>query len=157
MDEDGKPLGPAVVAHPCRGSYVAEVRGPCRLPAGTIVQCTADVEDGQPPVQANACVDARRGLEAYLFAADVLPVESAVNGHALSPRELGRLRGALPWLCGCAGKPLYTEDDPLESADCGTQLEGAPEEDDALFEMLRECGVDVSDLSDEVQETLRRG
>jgi len=138
--EDGRPLGPAVVAHPGESGLVElSVRGPCTLPPGTVARVTLDIE-GQPAVTHDLVVDRRRGLHAWLHADGALPLESTAELQALSSSEARRLARAWCWL----GQP-----EP-EEPDCGC----AP---DDMKSLLRDCGVDVDDLSPELAEQLRGG
>lgn len=135
-DESGQLLGPVVVAPEDAGScWVAELRGPCQLPPGTLVRATLDTEDGFT-VEEDLGVDPRKGLHAFLHADGRLPVQSAPTGAALSGRETAALARYFPWICACPT--------------------GAPAEDDDLAELLSAFGVDAADLSEELRATLRK-
>jgi hypothetical protein len=140
--EDGKPLGPAVVA-PANTPAVWEVElaGPVPLPPGTQVRCMADI-DGAAPEVCWLGVDRRRGLHAFLHADGRLQVDSTCDGAALVPREVELLARAFPWVravpvptCGTAARPV-TPGDELSPA---------------LRDLLKdEFGVDVDALDDDL-------
>ncbi len=140
VGEDGRPLGPAVVAQPAPGGLVeVNVRGPCTLPPGTVARVTLDIE-GEPAVTHELVVDRRRGLHAWLHADGDLPVDSPGELQALSASEMRKLSRAWCWL----GVPEAVAPAP----DCGCPP-------DAMIDLLRDCGVDVDDISPELAEQLR--
>jgi hypothetical protein len=137
--EDGKPLGPSVVAPPCLTDvWDAELAGPSQLPPGTQVRCIADLE-GEAPRVCWLGVDRRRGLHAFLHADGRLPLESTCAGAALARREVARMARAFPWLLPAPGccVPTVTPDPKPEIA---------PD----LRDMLKdEFGVDVDAMDDD--------
>lgn len=137
--EDGRPLGPAVVAQADgSGEVSVDVRGPCTLPPGTVARVVLDL-DGEPPLVHEILVDRRRGLHAWLHADAHLEVSSGAPLAPLSPGEGRALARVFCW----AGPPEVDL-----SAECGCP---PPE----VADLLAECGVDVNDISPELAEQLR--
>ncbi|MFZ5476098.1 MAG: hypothetical protein ACOZNI_04930 [Myxococcota bacterium] len=97
--EDGRPLGPAVVApHGLGSAFEAELSGPCPLPAGAQVRCVADVEDIQP-IEQSIGVDRRHGIHAFLHADQKLQLDPVPAGAAVTRAETRRLASVFPWMC----------------------------------------------------------
>lgn len=134
--ENGRPLGPAVVAPADIGvCWVADIRGPPHLPPGTIVRATADGEWGV--VQEEIGVDPRRGLHAFLHADARLPLDNKPRGAALSGKETARLGRLFPWMCGCAPP--------------------TPVDEDEVSALLREMGVNPGEVDPDLVAELRKG
>jgi hypothetical protein len=135
--EDGRPLGPAVVAPQGLGAdFEAELAGPCPLPAGAQVRCVADVEDVQP-IEQSIGLDRRHGLHAFLHAdlrLDLLPVP---KGAAVTREESRRLARAFPWI---SREPPAAAEPPVVDA---VATSPAPAED--LRSMLKDLGVEDVD------------
>lgn len=134
MAEDGRPLGPAVVMP---GSalrvFEMELRGPCALPAGTVVRCTADPLEG-PTLVDDFPTHARQGLHAFLHADVRLPVESIGKWGEIGKAERKQLSRLLPWLAPAPAPKDF---------DCPDSL------DKDLLRMLREdFDVDLSEDTD---------
>ncbi len=137
--EDGRPLGPAVVAQADGSGVVsADVRGPCTLPPGTVARVVLDLE-GEPPVVHELLVDRRRGLHAWMHADARLEVGSTAEVAPLAASDARALARVFCWL---------SPEESAEAADCGCP---PPE----MADLLAECGVDVNDISADLAQHLR--
>jgi hypothetical protein len=141
--ENGRPLGPSVVAPlSAPGPLELDVGGPLTLPAGACARGTLDLAGGEV-LQLEALTDPRRGVHAFLRADRRLDVPAgAPPVHPLSARDMQVLRAAWPWL---------EEERPAETSPAAD----APPED-PLRDLLRDFDVDVDDLDDDTREGLRR-
>jgi hypothetical protein len=142
LSDDGRPLGPAVVAPVPEGSeVVVDVRGPCSLPQGATLRVTIDVS-GEGPVTHDLRVARRRGIHAWLHADSCLSVESSGKfvGLSLAQRRLAGKEWC--WLAPADDEPGCT---PCAS-------ESLPDE---MAELLRDFGVDVDELSPELAGQLK--
>ena len=143
VGEDGRALGPAVVAPGgCVSSVEAEVRGPCRLPPGAVARVVVHGADGEATTH-EIMLALRVGLHAWLKADARLPPASRAELRALDAAEKRQL--AMRW-CWFAPPAAAAK----AEADCG--CEALP---DDLRSMLSEFGVDADELSEEVAATLR--
>lgn len=151
VSEDGKPLGPAMVAPPDgRSSVIAELGGPCQLPAGARVRCMVDTHCGCWMQEFS--LDERRGLHAWLKGDTPLVVESNERGLGLDAGHIRRLSNHFAWLKKstkkepCWAPASVTEELPPPST--------APCCEDDLLKMLQEdFGVDLDES--ELLRTLR--
>lgn len=158
VSEAGRSLGPVVVMPEDVGCcWVADLRGPSPLPPGAKVVATADLCGGGMLVQ-DVCVDARRGLHAFLHGDGRLPLETDPVPEPLDKRDLSRLAAAFPWIAACGGP---TRTPAVDEAPAGPPRAMPGDESTAaeseLLDMLRkDFDVDVDDLDDEVLHSLRR-
>lgn len=159
VSEAGRSLGPVVVMPEDVGCcWVADLRGPCPLPPGAKVVATADLCGGGMLVQ-DVCVDARRGLHAFLHGDGRLPLETDPVPEPLDKRDLSRLAAAFPWIAACGGPAAGPSviDTVGACAERPVAGDAATAAEDDLLDMLREdFGVDVDDLDEDVLDALRR-
>ena len=141
LADDGRPLGPAVLAPaPTSDEVEVDVRGPCSLPQGTFLRVVLDVV-GESPITHDLLVARRRGLHAWLHADSRLPVVSDGKLAGLSLSERRRLGAEWCWIAPPA--------DDASCAPCGSALP------DDMSDLLRDMGVDVDEISPELVEQLR--
>jgi hypothetical protein len=175
--EDGRPLAPSVVVpHHGAGVVEAELGGPATLPPGAEIRCIADTAEGDAVV-VTIGTDRRRGLHAFLHGDLRIPCSSAEpTAAALDKAATARLARAYPWLVpnrppeparterraggdrrrasaearaahvpasDAAGAPAKAQPDPSEPAD--------------VLDMLRDLGVDVDDMDEDLLDSLRSG
>ena len=142
LTEDGRPLGPAVLAQAPEGTeLVVDVRGPCSLPQGTVLRVTLDVV-GESPITHDLLVARRRGLHAWLHADAKLTVES---DHQLVGLTHGNRRLLANEWCWIAPPG----DEMGANSAC---VDALP---DDMADLLRDMGVDVEEISSELRDQLR--
>lgn len=140
VGDDGRRLGPQLVAPGGQEScFIAEVKGPCTLPHGTVIEAVADLLGGGES-RALLAVDRRRGLHAFLHADGRLPVQSQAEFESLTRREQARLGQHVPWLGRCEA--------------CSTAPGGG--QDDLLAMLREEFDVDPAELDDDLLAMLGR-
>ena len=142
VGEDGRALGPAVVApEGCASSVEVEVRGPCRLPAGAVARVVVHGARGEATTHETVLAQ-RAGLHAWLKADARLPVVSRSEPRALTAAEVRELADRWCWFGG---------DTPCADSEADSGAEALP---DDLRSMLDEFGVNADDLSEEVAVSL---
>ncbi len=140
VGEDGRALGPAVVAPGGSASSVElEVRGPCRLPPGAVARVVVHGAGGEATTH-ESVLAVRQGLHAWLKADSCLPVASRAELKPLGAADRRRLAERWCWFGGSTHA----------AAECGDST--LP---DDLRSMLDEFGVDPDDVSEELVASLR--
>ncbi len=143
------PLGPAVVGPTDFESWVAELRGPCQLPADAIVRATMASDEGEL-IEETVPAHEPRGIHSWLRAAHRLPLATRPQPSALSRRETRDLARVFGWLgCGAADVPA----EPVRAAEPLPHANGCTAE---LASLLAEFDVDADDLDPDLIQKLRR-
>lgn len=141
------PLGPAVVGPTEFDSWIAELRGPCQLPADAVVRATMAAEDGGL-LEETVPAHAPRGVHTWLRAAHRLPLAARPRPASLSRKETLDLARVFGWLgCPDAARTAVRE------SDSGVHPNGCSEE---LASLLAEFDVDGAELDAELIEKLSR-
>ncbi len=136
VSEDGKPLGPAMVAPPDgKNAVIAELSGPCQLPAGAVVRCVVDTHCGC--WMQEFPVDERRGIHAFLMGDTPLVVESEEKGVGLELSQIRKLFHSFPWLKKEKKKAARWAPASAEQ-DLSAPLAAQPCCEDDLLRMLQE-------------------
>ena len=136
VSEDGKPLGPAMVAPPDgKNAVIAELSGPCQLPAGAVVRCVVDTHCGC--WMQEFPVDERRGIHAFLMGDTPLVVESEEKGVGLELSQIRKLSQSFSWLKKEKKKAARWEPASAEQ-DLSIPLAAQPCCEDDLLRMLQE-------------------
>ena len=142
---DRGPLGPAVVGPADFESWVAELRGPCHLPADAVVRATMAVADGGL-VEETVPAHEPRGIHNWLRAAHRLPLATRPRPASLSRKEAQDLARVFGWL-GCPdAKPAAAAEPTSYANGCSPELAS----------LLADFDVDGGDLDADLIEKLKR-
>ncbi|MSP54205.1 MAG: hypothetical protein EXR69_01140 [Myxococcales bacterium] len=142
-----RPLGPAVVGPTEFESWIAELRGPCQLPADAVVRATMAAQDGEL-LEETVPAHAPRGVHAWLRAAHRLPLAARPQPASLSRKETLDLARVFDWLA-CPQPPAAAVRDP----GAAVHLNGCTEE---LASLLAEFDVEGAELDADLIEKLSR-